>query len=129
MKSTVEPLEGNKVKLSIEVDEAEFEKQIDAAFRRIAREVRLPGFRPGKAPRKVLEARIGMDAARGDALEHAIPEYYVEAVQTHDVDVIWAMAHHVLVMKDGQVVESGSVEEVLQSPRDPYTQALVAAAA
>ncbi|MBE7368303.1 ABC transporter ATP-binding protein [Ramlibacter pallidus] len=48
---------------------------------------------------------------------------------THDVDVIWAMAHQVLVMKDGRVVESGPVEEVLQSPRDPYTRTLVAAAA
>jgi microcin C transport system ATP-binding protein len=48
---------------------------------------------------------------------------------THDVDVIWAMAHHVLVMKDGEVVESGAVDRVLQSPREPYTQALVAAAA
>jgi microcin C transport system ATP-binding protein len=48
---------------------------------------------------------------------------------THDVDVIWAMAHEVLVMKDGAVVESGTVEQVLQSPRDPYTQTLVAAAA
>jgi microcin C transport system ATP-binding protein len=47
---------------------------------------------------------------------------------THDVDVIWAMAHEVLVMKDGQVVESGTVEEVLRSPRNPYTQTLVAAA-
>jgi microcin C transport system ATP-binding protein len=48
---------------------------------------------------------------------------------THDVDVIRAMAHDVLVMKDGRVVESGPVAEVLQQPRDPYTQALVAAAA
>jgi microcin C transport system ATP-binding protein len=47
---------------------------------------------------------------------------------THDVDVIWAMAHDVLVMKDGKVVESGRVDEVLQNPRDPYTQTLVAAA-
>jgi microcin C transport system ATP-binding protein len=47
---------------------------------------------------------------------------------THDVDVIWAMAHEVLVMKDGQVVESGTVDQVLRSPRDPYTQTLVAAA-
>jgi trigger factor len=88
MESTVEALEGNKVKLSISVDEAEFEKDIDAAFRRIAREVRLPGFRPGKAPRKVLEARIGLEAARVEALEHAVPQYYVEAVTEHDVDVI-----------------------------------------
>ena len=52
MKATVEPLEGNKVKVSVEVDETEFEKQVDAAFKRIAREVRIPGFRPGKAPRE-----------------------------------------------------------------------------
>ena len=88
MKSTVEALEGNKVKLSIEVEEAEFEKEVDAAFKRIAHEVRLPGFRPGKAPRRLLEARIGLEAARGDALEHALPTYYAEAVQEHDVDVI-----------------------------------------
>ncbi|MBI5277981.1 MAG: ABC transporter ATP-binding protein [Burkholderiales bacterium] len=48
---------------------------------------------------------------------------------THDVDVIWAMAHDVLVMKDGEVVEAGTVEEVLKAPRNPYTQTLVAAAA
>jgi microcin C transport system ATP-binding protein len=46
---------------------------------------------------------------------------------THDVDVIWAMAHDVLVMKDGRVVESGTVQQVLQSPQDPYTRTLVAA--
>jgi microcin C transport system ATP-binding protein len=48
---------------------------------------------------------------------------------THDVDVIRAMAHDVLVMKDGQVLESGTVEEVLERPRNAYTQTLVAAAA
>ena len=47
---------------------------------------------------------------------------------THDVDVIRAMAHEVLVMKDGQVVESGAVNAVLQSPQQAYTQQLVAAA-
>lgn len=48
---------------------------------------------------------------------------------THDVDVIRAMAHTVLVMKDGEVVESGTVEQVLDAPRERYTQTLVAAAA
>lgn len=88
MKSTVEPQEGNKVKLTVSVDSEEFEKQIDAAFKRIAREVRIPGFRPGKAPRRLIEARIGSEAARGDALEHAIPQYYADAVAEHEVDVI-----------------------------------------
>jgi microcin C transport system ATP-binding protein len=48
---------------------------------------------------------------------------------THDVDVIRAMAHEVLVMKDGEVLESGGVSQVLDAPRHPYTQRLVAAAA
>ena len=61
---------------------------MDAAFRRMAREVRLPGFRPGKIPRKVLEARIGTEAARNDALQHALPEYYAAAIAEHEVDAI-----------------------------------------
>jgi microcin C transport system ATP-binding protein len=47
---------------------------------------------------------------------------------THDVQVIRAMAHDVLVMKDGDILESGPVDAVLDAPRNPYTQALVAAA-
>ena len=88
MNSSVEALEGNKVKVIVEVDEAEFEKDLDAAFARLAKEVRISGFRPGKVPRKVLEARIGADYARQDAFREGLPEYYVEAVKEHEVDVI-----------------------------------------
>ena len=90
VKTSVEELEDNKVKLSIEVDEQEFEKAVDAAFRKIAREVNIPGFRPGKAPRRLLETRLGEGVARGEALRDAIPEYYATAVREHDVDVIAA---------------------------------------
>jgi trigger factor len=95
MKSTVEPVDaadGNEgrtlVKLSVEVDEAEFDRDIDAAFRKIAREVRIPGFRPGKAPRRILEARLGTAPAREQALRDAIPQYLARAVREHDVDII-----------------------------------------
>jgi trigger factor len=88
VKTLVEPLEGNKVRLSIEVDESEFEPALDAAFRRIAREVRMPGFRPGKAPRKLLEARLGTGVAREEAIREAVPGYYGDAVAEHEVDVI-----------------------------------------
>ncbi len=90
MKTVVEPLEGNKVKLSVEIDEHEFEKALDAAFRKIAREVRIPGFRPGKAPRRVLEARLGKDVARQEALKDALPDYYSRALRDEDVDAIAA---------------------------------------
>lgn len=90
MKSTVEPVEGNKVKVAVEIDEAEFEPAIEAAWREIAKEVRLPGFRPGKAPRKLLERQLGAGVARGEALNNALPEFYAQAVIEHDVDVIAA---------------------------------------
>ena len=88
MRSTVEAVEANKVKLSVEIEAAEFETEVNAAFKRLAKEIRLPGFRPGKAPRKVLEARLGVDVGRQEALREALPVYYSKAVIEHDVDVI-----------------------------------------
>ena len=95
MKSTIAPVEATEenankrlVKLSVAVGEDEFERDIDAAFRKIAREVKLPGFRNGKAPRKVLEARIGMAAARDQALQDAIPMYLAKAIRENSVDLI-----------------------------------------
>jgi trigger factor len=88
MKSTLEPLEGNKVKLSVEVDEDEFDEAVDSAFRKIAREVRMPGFRPGKAPRKLLESKLGPQVGREQAMQDALPDWYQAAVIEHDVDVI-----------------------------------------
>lgn len=88
MQSTLEPLEGNKVKLSVEVESADVDKAVDSAARKLAREVRMPGFRPGKVPRRVLEARMGHGVLREEALRDSLPEFYAEAVREHDVDVI-----------------------------------------
>jgi trigger factor len=88
VKTTVSPLEGNKVKLSVEVDEDEFDMAISDAYRKIAHEVRIPGFRPGKAPRKVLERRLGSQVGREQALSDALPGYYAQALADHDVDAI-----------------------------------------
>ena len=105
MKSSVEPLEGNKVKLYVEVDEAEFDKDIDQAFRTIAREVKLPGFRNGKVPRRVLEARIGLAPAREQALRDAIPTYLSKAVREHDVDLVATPAVEITGGQDDGLVE------------------------
>src|ERR1700730_14457187 len=104
MKTVVEPLEGNKVKLSVEIDAQEFEQALEAAFRKIAREVRIPGFRPGKAPRRVLEARMGKEAARQEAIRDSLPDYYARALRDHEVD---AIAPPEIDITAGQ--ESGSV--------------------
>jgi len=88
VRTTVEPLEGNKVKLSVELDDSECDRAIDAAFRKIGREVRIPGFRPGKAPRRLLEARVGLDAARQEAIRDALPDYYERALKENDLEAI-----------------------------------------
>lgn len=111
MKSVLEALEGNKVKLSIEIDEQEFEKDIDAAFRKIAREVRIPGFRPGKAPRRILEARLGKETGRTEALRDALPVYYSQAVREHEVDVVAAPELDIKAgEEDGPVTFDATVE-------------------
>ena len=83
-----QPTPRQLVKLSVTIDEAEFDRDIDQAFRKIARQVNLPGFRAGKVPRKVLEARVGIAAAREEALRDAVPVYLSQAVREHDVDLI-----------------------------------------
>jgi len=88
VKTTLEPLDDNKVKLTVELDDAEFDASIDLAFKKIAHEVRMPGFRAGKAPRKLLEARIGLAAARQQAIQDSVPLYLSKAVREHDIDLI-----------------------------------------
>ena len=88
VRSSVETLTDNRVKLTVELEEAEFETEVEAAFKRIAREVRIPGFRPGRAPRRLLEAQLGPLAGRAEALRASLPDYYARAVVEHDVDVI-----------------------------------------
>jgi trigger factor len=112
VRATVEPLEGNKVKLSVEVDEAEFEPAVDAAFKRLAREVRIPGFRPGKAPRKVLESRFGRGVGREQALQDALPEYYAKAVVETAVDVIAPPEIDITAGQDDGPVTFDAVVEV-----------------
>ena len=90
MKTIVEPLEGNKVKLSVELDESEFGSAIDAAYRKISREVRIKGFRPGKAPRRLVEAQVGPDIARQEAIRDALPGYYERALRENDIEPIAA---------------------------------------
>jgi len=90
MQTSVEPLEGNKVRLTVTVPADEFEQSIDAAYRRFAQQIRIPGFRPGRAPRRILEQSIPVTEARAQAIKDSLPDYYVEAVGAEEIDVIAA---------------------------------------
>lgn len=89
MRATTESLEGNKIRLSVEVDAAEVDRAVDDVVRSLSRQARVPGFRPGKVPRRVLEARMGGSGAlREEALREALPDFYAQAVVDVDADPI-----------------------------------------
>ncbi len=89
MRATAAPEEGNKVRLTVEIDESEMNEALDDVMQRLSREIRVPGFRPGKVPRKVLETRMGGAAVlRGEAIRDALPEFYSRAVTETEVDPI-----------------------------------------
>jgi trigger factor len=85
VKSTVEKLSPTRVRINVEVPFAEWEGDFDAALKQMAKQVRLPGFRPGKVPVKLLEARIDKDAMLDQVVGEAVPSKYSEAVTTADV--------------------------------------------
>ena len=109
---TKTPALENRVKLHISVPADEFEKAIDAAFKKLAREVRIPGFRPGKAPRQLLEARLGTEIAREQALQDALPQYYVDAISEHEVDVIAPPEIEITAGQEEGDVEFDAIVEV-----------------
>lgn len=88
MKSVVEPLEGNKVKVRIELDDAEFTTALDEAWGTIAKEASLPGFRKGKVPKQVVKSRVDASFARGEAIQTAVPRAYEDAIREHEIDAI-----------------------------------------
>lgn len=102
MKSTVEQLSPTRVRLNVEVPFAELEPDFDRAFKQLAQQVRLPGFRPGKAPRKLLEARIGRGAVLEQVVNDALPSRYSEAVTTTDIKPLGQPEIDITKIEDGE---------------------------
>ncbi len=85
MKSTVEQLSPTRVRINVEVPFKELQPDFDRAYKELAKQVRLPGFRPGKAPAKLLEARVGKEAILDQVVNEALPSRYGQAVTESDV--------------------------------------------
>ncbi len=81
-------LEGNKVKLEVTIDSDEVNEALDQAYRKVVKDAELPGFRKGKIPRKVLEARFGKEVLHSDALDILIPRNYSRAVEESGIEPI-----------------------------------------
>ncbi|OHU52791.1 trigger factor [Mycobacteroides chelonae] len=102
MKSTVEKLSPTRVRINVEVPFAELEPDFSKAYKELAQQVRLPGFRPGKAPAKLLEARVGRAAVLEQVVNSALPGRYSEAVTASDVKPLGQPEIEVTKIEDGQ---------------------------
>ncbi|WKG10886.1 trigger factor [Nocardia sp. PE-7] len=102
VKSTVEQLSPTRVRINVEVPFEELKPDFDKAYKALAQQVKIPGFRPGKAPAKLIETRVGRGAVLEQVVNDALPARYAEAVQTTEVKVIGQPEIEITKIEDGE---------------------------
>lgn len=105
MPSTVEQLNPSRVKLTIEIPFADLKPHLDKAYREIASQVSIPGFRKGKVPNLVIDQRFGRAAVLQEAINAALPTAYEAAIIESEIVPLGEPAIEVTKLEDGDVVE------------------------
>lgn len=124
LKSTVEQLSPTRVKINVEVPFDELKPNFDRAYRKIAQQVRIPGFRPGKAPARVLESRIGRAPVLDEVVNEVIPAKYIEAVRAGEVRTLGQPEFEVTRLEDREVLEFTAEVDVRPDIEVPSTEGL-----
>ena len=88
MKVSTERIQDSQIVLEIEVDDERLEKAKSSAYRRLASKAKIPGFRPGKAPRNVVERHFGEHTILHEAIDQLMPQVYKEALEQEEIDPI-----------------------------------------
>jgi trigger factor len=101
VKTDVEELSPTRVKLTIEVPFEELKTNLDKAYREVARQVRVPGFRPGRVPPRVIDQRVGRGPVLEQAVNEAVPEFYSKAVAEHEVVPLGQPDLEITKLEDG----------------------------
>ena len=102
VKTDVEELSPTRVKLSVEVPFDELKPSIDKAYREVARQVRIPGFRPGRVPPRIIDQRIGRGPVLEQAVNDAIPELYGKAVEESELFALGRPEVEITSLDDGK---------------------------
>ncbi|MFC5825675.1 trigger factor [Nonomuraea insulae] len=105
MKTAVEELSPTRVKLTVEVPFDELRPSMDAAYKKVAQQVRVPGFRPGKVPARIIEQRFGRAVVLEETLNDAVPKLYGQAVDEVDVFPVSQPDIEVTRIDDGEQIE------------------------
>ncbi len=99
--TTLKQLDPTQVELEISVSAEEFDAATDAAFKQLARNAKVPGFRPGKVPRKIFEQQYGTAAIVDRVIEDLVPQKYSEAVEEHKLEPVARPQMELLPEEDG----------------------------
>jgi len=102
VKTDVEELSPTRVKLTVEVPFDELKPNLDHAYREVAKQVRIPGFRPGRVPPQVIDQRVGRGAVLEQAVNEAVNEFYGKALAEHDVFALGQPALEITKLDDGK---------------------------
>jgi trigger factor len=102
VKTDVEELSPTRVRFTIEVPFDELKPNLDRAYREVNRQVRVPGFRPGRVPPRVIDQRIGRGAVLEQAVNDAVPELYGKALEEHDIFALGQPAVEITKLDDGK---------------------------
>ncbi len=103
MKTEVERLEEkDTILLRVEVPTDEFGKAVDDAYSRISKQLIVPGFRKGKVPKAVINSRVGKESVQQEALQKALPRYYVNAVKETEIEPVDQPEVDVIQVGDGK---------------------------
>jgi trigger factor len=102
VKSSVENLSPTRVKLAVEVPFDELKSSLDEAYKAIGSQVRVPGFRPGKVPARIIDQRIGRAAVLEEAINKALPKAYSDAVRETGVKALGQPDIEVTTLEDNQ---------------------------
>ncbi len=105
MKTDVEELSPTRVKLTIEVPFEELKPSLDKAYREVARQVRVPGFRPGKVPPRIIDQRIGRGVVLEQAVNDAVPGLYTKAVAENEVVPLSQPELEITKLDDGKELQ------------------------
>jgi trigger factor len=112
MNTAVETLSATRVKLSIEVAADEMKPSIDAAYKRIAAAINVPGFRKGKVPQAIIDQRVGREAVIDEAMNDVISNAYADAVRDNELRVLGQPEVDIAEFVDGQPLSFTAEVEV-----------------
>ena len=102
MKTDVEELSPTRVKLSVAVPFDELQPSIDKAYREVGRQVRIPGFRPGRVPQRIIDQRVGRAPVLEQAGNDALPELYGKAVEESELYALGRPEVEITGLDDGR---------------------------